>query len=73
MGVHESQSLIWERMVFQSRAFWEYATPVFSRHFPHTQGLSPEDFYRHVNRVQPDLIRVEADGKGRWKLEGKAG
>jgi carboxypeptidase Taq len=28
MGVHESQSLLWERMVFQSREFWVYATPL---------------------------------------------
>jgi carboxypeptidase Taq len=37
MGVHESQSLIWERMVFQSRAFWQWATPKFHEFFPHTK------------------------------------
>ena len=31
MGVHESQSLFWERMIFQSREFWEYFTPIVHR------------------------------------------
>ena len=86
MGTHESQSLLWERMVLQSRSFWIYATPLcgsalnqgafilldgvvpltnrthrFHEAFPHTKDASPEDFYRAVNRVQPGLIRVEAD------------
>ena len=61
MGTHESQSLLWERMVLQSKAFWEYAAPLFHEAFPHTKAASPEDFYRAINRVQPGLIRVEAD------------
>lgn len=61
MGAHESQSLIWERMVFQGRAFWAYATPLFHKHFPHTKGVSADEFYRYINRVQPGLIRVNAD------------
>ena len=61
--MHESQSLIWERMVFQSRPFWSFATGKFKSHFPHVKGVSEEEFYRCVNRVQPDLIRVEADGR----------
>jgi carboxypeptidase Taq len=61
MGVHESQSLFWERMIFQSREFWVWATPLFHKHFPHTRGCTPEDFYRYVNQVKPGLIRVDAD------------
>ena len=61
MGTHESQSLLWERMVLQSKAFWDYAAPLFHEAFPHTKEASPEDFYRAINRVQPGLIRVEAD------------
>ena len=63
MGVHESQSLLWERMVFQSREFWEYMTPsVLHAFFPHTaETCSPADLYSFVNRVRPDLIRVDAD------------
>ena len=61
MGTHESQSLLWERMVLQSRDFWDYATPLFHEFFPHTSDATAEDFYRAINRVQPGLIRVEAD------------
>lgn len=61
MGVHESQSLFWERMIHQSREFWEWATPLMHKHFPHTRGCTPDDFYRAVNRVEPGLIRVDAD------------
>eukprot|EP00629_Pelagomonadales_sp_RCC1024_P000531 CAMPEP_0119277994 /NCGR_PEP_ID=MMETSP1329-20130426/18268_1 /TAXON_ID=114041 /ORGANISM="Genus nov. species nov., Strain RCC1024" /LENGTH=521 /DNA_ID=CAMNT_0007278491 /DNA_START=166 /DNA_END=1728 /DNA_ORIENTATION=+ len=61
MGTHESQSLLWERMVLQSRAFWDYATPLFHEYFPHTKDASADDFYRAINRVQPGCIRIEAD------------
>ena len=61
MGVHESQSLLWERMVLQSRAFWKYVTPLFHERFPFTKEASAEDFYRTYNRVEPGCIRVEAD------------
>ncbi|MFC0618034.1 carboxypeptidase M32 [Deinococcus budaensis] len=61
-GTHESQSRLWENRVGRSRAFWD-------RHFPRAQALFPsqladvtaEEFWRAVNRVQPSLIRVEAD------------
>jgi carboxypeptidase Taq len=61
MGVHESQSLIWERMVFQSREFWVWATPLVHKHFPHTIDCTVDDFYKFVNRVEPGFIRVDAD------------
>jgi len=62
MGIHESQSLLWERMVGQRRSFWDHASAVLRRHFPATAECSPEDFYRYVNKVMPEnLIRVDAD------------
>ena len=61
MGVHESQSLLWERMVLQSKEFWEFAAPLFHARFEFTQAASPDDFYRTYNRVSPGCIRVEAD------------
>ncbi|CAM9896079.1 unnamed protein product [Ectocarpus sp. 6 AP-2014] len=61
MGVHESQSLLWERMVFQSRPFWKFAAPLVRARFPHTKGVGDEAFYRGLNRVAPSLIRVDAD------------
>lgn len=61
MGVHESQSLFWERMVFQSYEFWQWATPLVHKHFPHTKHCTADDFYRYVNQVHPGFIRVDAD------------
>jgi Zn-dependent M32 family carboxypeptidase len=61
MGVHESQSLLWERMVLQSREFWDFAAPLFHERFSFTAAASAEDFYRTYNRVAPGCIRVEAD------------
>ena len=39
-----------DRMVFQARPFWVYATPLFHRYFPHTAECSVTDFYQ-VQRV----------------------
>jgi len=61
MASHESQSLLWERMVGQSLPFWKWATPIVHKYFPHTKSCTPEDFYRAVNHVRPSLIRVDAD------------
>jgi len=61
MATHESQSLLWERMVGQSLSFWKWATPIMHRYFPHTKECTAEDFYKAVNIVQPSLIRVDAD------------
>ena len=61
-GIHESQSRLWENLVGRSRPFWQYAFPQMRRLFPVQLGeVDAETFYRAVNRVQPSLIRVEAD------------
>jgi len=62
LGIHESQSRLWENMIGRSRAFWSHYGAVFRAHFPDRGGhLSDEDLYRAVNRVSPSLIRVDAD------------
>jgi carboxypeptidase Taq len=61
LGVHESQSRMWENLVGRSRAFWTHWYPRFVAHFPQFGDVSPEEIYKAVNRVQPSLIRVEAD------------
>jgi len=62
MGIHESQSLLWERMVAQRRSFWKWAEVILHKHLPETRPAAAEDLYRHVNRVNPEnLIRVDAD------------
>jgi carboxypeptidase Taq len=62
LGVHESQSRLWENLVGRSRPFWDRFYPALQRRFPAQLGAVPPDrFYRAVNKVQPSLIRVEAD------------
>ena len=61
LGIHESQSRMWENLVGRSRAFWAHWYPRFVQHFPQFSDVSPEELYRAVNRVQPSPIRVEAD------------
>ncbi|OHD63092.1 MAG: hypothetical protein A2176_08290 [Spirochaetes bacterium RBG_13_51_14] len=62
LGVHESQSRLWENIVGRSRVFWKHYLPILKLHFPgqldHVDG---ERFYRAVNRVHPGFIRVESD------------
>jgi carboxypeptidase Taq len=61
LGIHESQSRLWENHVGRSRAFWEHWLPIASRHFPSLTDISPEQMTAAVNRVSPSFIRVEAD------------
>ena len=62
MGIHESQSRFYENLLGRSRAFLEQVFPTVKECFPgQLDGYSAEDLYRAVNRVEPSLIRTEAD------------
>ncbi|MBQ4639741.1 MAG: carboxypeptidase M32 [Clostridia bacterium] len=62
MGIHESQSRFYENLLGRSRAFIWHIFPIMQSIFPlQMQGVGAEDIYRAVNRVQPSLIRVDAD------------
>ncbi|MFO8044044.1 MAG: carboxypeptidase M32 [Alkalispirochaeta sp.] len=62
LGIHESQSRMWENMIGRSRSFWQRWMPDLQAVFPQQLGdVSMESFYRAINKVQPSLIRVEAD------------
>lgn len=62
LGMHESQSRLWENLVGRSRPFWEHYFPRLQAAFPDALGDADLDaFYRAINRVAPSLIRVEAD------------
>jgi carboxypeptidase Taq len=62
LGMHESQSRLWENLVGRSRPFWRWAYPRLQLTFPDALGgVAEDDFYRAINRVQPSPIRVEAD------------
>jgi carboxypeptidase Taq len=61
MGLHESQSRLWENLVGRSLPFWRHFYPRMQARFPALADVSLVDFHRSVNRVQRSLIRVEAD------------
>ena len=62
LAVHESQSRMWENFVGRSRAFWVGFYRRLQEVFPGQLGsVNLETFYRAINKVQPSLIRVEAD------------
>ncbi|TES90069.1 MAG: carboxypeptidase M32 [Anaerolineales bacterium] len=61
-GFHESQSRMWENLVGRSKAFWEWYYPTLQGHFSSQFGkVSLDEFYNAINKVEPSLIRVEAD------------
>src|SRR5258706_10443389 len=62
LGIHESQSRLWENIVGRSHAFWTHYFPVLQGYFPQQLGsVDLETFYRAINKVHPSFIRVEAD------------
>ena len=62
LGVHESQSRLWENLVGRSPAFWRHWLPRLRERFPLTlRDVDLDQFIRAINVVRPTLIRVEAD------------
>ncbi|EAQ80782.1 carboxypeptidase M32 [Blastopirellula marina] len=61
LGLHESQSRLWENMVGRSYPFWRHYFPELKKTFPALGETPMSDFHYAVNDVQPSLIRVEAD------------
>lgn len=62
MGIHESQSRLWENVIGRSLPFWNAMYPLLQDLFPHQLGaVTLEKFYNAVNMVSPSLIRVDAD------------
>ena len=62
LGIHESQSRMWENLVGRHRAFWQCFYPEAQKAFPEALGDVPlEEFYFAIHDVRPSLIRVEAD------------
>jgi carboxypeptidase Taq len=61
-GVHESQSRLWENIVGRSSGFWLYHYPLLQKTFPEQLGnVALDSFCRAINRVEPSLIRTDAD------------
>ncbi|MGH7178632.1 MAG: carboxypeptidase M32 [Tepidisphaeraceae bacterium] len=62
LGIHESQSRMWENLVGRSRAFWKFFMPSMRGAFADTlKDVSDDDFVFAANSIQPSLIRTESD------------
>ena len=62
LGIHESQSRWWETRIGQSKAFWQHYLPLLQKQFKgKLDKIKLDDFYKGINKVEPSLIRVEAD------------
>lgn len=62
LSIHESQSRFWENCIGRSFPFWQHYFPKLTSYFPEQlRNVSVEQFYQSINKVQPSLIRTEAD------------
>lgn len=62
LGIHESQSRMWENMIGRSLPFWQhYESSIKSYYGSQLEGIGAQELYRAINEVRPSLIRVEAD------------
>jgi len=61
LGIHESQSRLWENQIGRSRPFWQHYFPKLQAEFPAWADVPLEDWHFAINTVRPSLIRVEAD------------
>jgi len=61
LGVHESQSRLWENHIGRTLPFWEHWFHRACELFPQLKNSTPEKLWQHVNRVKRSFIRVEAD------------
>ena len=62
LGLHESQSRMWENLVGRSRPFWRFFYPSLQERFPEQlRDVELDSFYHAINRVHPSLIRIAAD------------
>lgn len=62
LGIHESQSRMWENIIGKSESFWKHFFPLLKKEFPgQFKGVDVRKFYEAINAVKPSLVRVEAD------------
>ncbi len=61
LGIHESQSLLWEAHIGRSLPFWQHWMPRVQELFPQLRDWTAEDILTKVNRANYSMIRVDAD------------
>ena len=62
LSIHESQSRLWENCIGRALPFWQHNFNLLRTFFPNRfDNISPEQFFKGINKVAPSLIRTEAD------------
>ncbi len=62
LSIHESQSRLWENCIGRGLPFWEHNLTLLKSYFPEQlKNITAEKFYHGINKVEPSLIRTEAD------------
>lgn len=61
LGIHESQSRMWENLVGRSKSFWQYFYPKAQAVFPHLSDVPLDQWHFAINDVRPSFIRTESD------------
>lgn len=61
MGLHESQSRFMENIVGRNRAFWKPLYQKAMGFYPFLKDVDFEEFIKQINKIEPELIRTEAD------------
>lgn len=62
LGIHESQSRLWENHVGRSAQFWDHYYEPLQKVFPdHLSTVDPKHFYKSINKIEPNLIRTDSD------------
>ena len=61
LGIHESQSRLWENIVGRGMPFWQYYFPKLQKAFPWLGKVTIDDWHKAINMVKPSFVRVEAD------------
>jgi carboxypeptidase Taq len=61
LGIHESQSRLWENLVGRSRSFWRFFLPKARQTFSPLQQVNEDAFAFAINEIRPSLIRTESD------------
>ena len=61
MGLHESQSRFMENIVGRNGAFWRPLYKKTQDFYPFLKDITFEEFFKQINKIEPGLIRVEAD------------
>jgi carboxypeptidase Taq len=62
LGIHESQSRLWENLVGRRKSFWKFFLPTAKKVFGHTlKDVNEDNWHWAINDIRPSFIRTESD------------